>query len=207
MYEHFENVDKFNGDYIVYVVYTLLSDGISAEYAVKTKERTLLNITNHAYFNLDSSGDILKHELKANTIGYYDFDDEQINTNFIKLSPGDALDLSKKKELKELVFNPALYKRPSCGLDHLYVLHDGKIVFKGQNLSLEVTSNYAAVQLYATNFPAPYLVENFGKLQKHAALAIEPVDVVREKDGKYEEIEIGADETYYRKITYKFTLF
>ncbi len=205
-YHHHENIDRFNGEYDVKVIYTLEKSGLSIEYIVDPKEDVLLNITNHSYFNLAGEGDILAHEIRAQTIGYYAFDAELINTNLVPLESGDVLNLSKVKKLGEIIFDPSIYNAPSMGIDHLYLLSEGRVYLKTKDLSLEVVTNYSAVQLYTTNYPSPYPLKEHGAVNIHRAIAIEPVDPVCGKDDEYKEIQRAANQEYKRKITYLFTI-
>ena len=61
--------DGYPGNLNIYVTYTLSNDNeLSVKYEAETDRTTVINLTQHTYFNLsgESSGDILDHELWIN---------------------------------------------------------------------------------------------------------------------------------------------
>ena len=69
---HYLSVDGeegYPGNLDVTVTYSITEDnGLSIEYTAKSDADTVINLTNHSYFNLSghNSGDILNHQLKIN---------------------------------------------------------------------------------------------------------------------------------------------
>jgi aldose 1-epimerase len=53
----------FPGDLIATVRYTLVKGDLRIEYSATTDKDTVVNLTNHSYFNLAGQGDILNHQL------------------------------------------------------------------------------------------------------------------------------------------------
>ena len=101
----FSYVSKANefypGDVTIEVVYTLTDENeLNINYKATTTEDTLLNLTNHAYFNLDGiSGNTLDQKLQINAVKFLELDVENIPTgNFIAME-NHAFDFRNSKKI------------------------------------------------------------------------------------------------------------
>ena len=111
---NFSYVSKANefypGDVTIEVAYTLTDENeLNIKYKATTTEDTLLNLTNHAYFNLDGiSGNTLDQKLQINAEKFLELDDEKIPTgNFIPMENHD--------------FDFRNSKNVVAGIDHCFV--------------------------------------------------------------------------------------
>lgn len=117
------------------VTYTLTPDnGLKIDYAATTDKPTVLNLTNHAYFNLsgEGSGDILGHQLTIPTEQITATDDDLIPTGQIASIKGTPLDFTTPHAIGERIgadFKPLIQ---GIGYDHNYVL-------QGSGLKLAAT--------------------------------------------------------------------
>ncbi len=107
------------------VTYTLTPDnGLKINYEATTDKATVLNLTNHAYFNLsgEGSGDILGHLLTIPTEQITATDDDLIPTGEIASIKGTPLDFTSPHAIGERIgadFKPLVQ---GIGYDHNYVL-------------------------------------------------------------------------------------
>ena len=113
----FSYVSKANefypGDVTIEVAYTLTDENeLNINYKATTTEDTLLNLTNHAYFNLDGiSGNTLDQKLQINAEKFLELDDENIPTgNFIPME-NHAFDFRSSKNVV-------------AGIDHCFVFKE-----------------------------------------------------------------------------------
>jgi aldose 1-epimerase len=92
--------ENFPGNLHVSVTYTLTnSNEFELEYAAETDKDTIVNLTNHSYFNLAGAGDILKEVLYLNADKYTPVDLTLIPTGEIASVENTPLDFRKPTEI------------------------------------------------------------------------------------------------------------
>ena len=134
--------DSFPGDRLITVRYELLEDlSLQFDFAASTDRTTVMNLANHAYFNL--GGHLSEHELLLNAGEYTPVNDRLIPTGEIAPLKGSALDYSDWKALGD------------TALDHNFVLpEDGKLRraaslrLRATQLQLDVLTTQPALQVY-----------------------------------------------------------
>ena len=143
---NFSYVSKANefypGDVTIEVAYTLTDENeLNIKYKATTTEDTLLNLTNHAYFNLDGiSGNTLDQKLQINAEKFLELDAENIPTgNFIPME-NHAFDFRNSKNVV-------------AGIDHCFVLKNNTepaaILESVKNgVTMKVYTDQPAVQIY-----------------------------------------------------------
>ena len=152
----------YPGNVKLTVVYSLRSDNsLVIDYSATTDKTTVLNISNHAYFNLsgDPSKTILDHEIKINADAFTPVDSTLIPTGEIKKVSGTAFDFLSFKKIGQDIDQPDQQLIYGKGYDHNFVLntHDGKspvveVVEKKSGRKMEVFTNQPGVQFYTGNF-------------------------------------------------------
>ena len=94
--------ENYPGTLTVHVTYTLLkNNALSIRYEATTDKKTILNLTNHAYFNLGgyASGKIFDHVLKMDADAYVPTDETLIPTGEMKNVAGTPFDFRSPKAI------------------------------------------------------------------------------------------------------------
>ena len=94
--------EGFPGKMRVQVTFSLSEDNrLTLRYLADTDKDTVLNLTNHAYFNLAGEGDILGHQLTVHADNYTETSDTLIPTGRILPVDGTPFDMRKGMRLKD----------------------------------------------------------------------------------------------------------
>lgn len=152
----------FPGNFDVDVTYTLTDDNeLKIDYNGVTDADTVINMTNHSYFNLNghASGNILEHELWVDADAFTATDDKLIPTGEIRLVEGSPMDFRVKKLVGRDIDADYDALKYAGGYDHNWCLNNNgefkKVIEISSDLSgitMEVYTDLPGVQIYAGNF-------------------------------------------------------
>jgi aldose 1-epimerase len=173
----------FPGAMTVEVTYSLSEDGLRLDYAATTDANTVVNLTNHIYFNLAGSGSVLGQALQLNADGLTPTDEHQIPTGETVPVAGTAFDFRKPKPIGQAVDSPEPQMALARGLDHNFVLNKSgagaldwaaRLSDSESGITLEVLTTEPGMQVYSTNNVKPGQFNAAGKeIQKRDGLALE----------------------------------
>ncbi len=153
--------EGFPGTLDVKLKFTLLEDNeLKIQYSATTDKDTVLNLTNHAYFNLAGSGDILNHILYINADQFTPVDENQIPTGELKSVTDTPFDFRKPKVISEGIESADPQVRIGKGYDQTWALSSGPSSFRiaarasdcKSGRSLEVWTTEPGIQFYTGNF-------------------------------------------------------
>lgn len=165
-YHAADGEEGYPGNMTVKAVYTWTDDNeLSLVLTAVTDAKTVVNLTNHVYFNLDGeqSGTVLDHEMKIKAARYLPTDDTQIPTGELALVAGTPMDFTSFKTIGRDIkadFEPLKIGK---GYDHCWVLDDydkGKLqeiaVLQSRKSGrrLTVLTTQPGVQIYTGNWLA-----------------------------------------------------
>jgi len=151
-----EGEEGFPGNLKTSVAYTLTDNNeLRLDYEAETDKPTIVNLTNHAYWNLAGGGSCLDNVLWIPAETYTPSDAALIPTGEIAPLKGTPMDFSQPTRIGERFpqLNPKLN-----GYDHNYVLGAGKHLKMAARLTepksgriMEVRTTQPGVQLYTAN--------------------------------------------------------
>jgi aldose 1-epimerase len=149
--------EGYPGRLEVTVTYELLMDQLFITYEAETDRATVLNLTNHAYFNLSGEGSILDHILYINASRYTPVNEELIPTGDLANVEGTPFDFRKPNVIGDRF--GALTGEP-VGYDHNFVLDgsEGERTLAAKAMDpltgrfVEVHTTEPGVQFYTGNF-------------------------------------------------------
>jgi len=172
--------EGYPGDLTATVTYTLTEDGtLRLEYTASTDKPTVVNLTNHAYFNLAGAGNVLDHVLWIEATTYTPADEQLIPTGQIASVAGTPLDFTTPTVVGARI--QQLKPRPG-GYDHNYVLCTGeaasprlvaRVTDPTSGRVMEVLTTQPGVQLYTGNHLREFTGTDGAVFGSHAGLCLE----------------------------------
>ncbi|HXA56234.1 MAG TPA: galactose-1-epimerase [Candidatus Acidoferrum sp.] len=153
--------EGYPGNLTVKVEYALTDENeLRIDLEAITDKATVLNLTNHSYFNLAIAGEILDHELTINATHFLPSDKAQIPTGEIRSVEGTPFDFRRQTPLGARINSSDEQMKIGAGYDHCYVLDKGSR--QGPVLAarafdpktgrvIEVSTTEPGMQLYTGN--------------------------------------------------------
>ncbi|MGI8565773.1 MAG: aldose epimerase family protein [Pyrinomonadaceae bacterium] len=155
--------ENYPGNMSVTVVYTLTdSNELKIDYAATTDKETVVNLTNHTYFNLAGAGGILNHEMMINADYFTPADKTQIPTGEIRSVKGTPFDFTQPMRIGARIDDGYEQIVLGKGYDHNFVINrkDNALTLAARVYEptsgrvLEVSTTEPGVQFYTGNFLA-----------------------------------------------------
>ena len=177
-----DGTNGFKGALTAKVRYTLEGGRVTIDYSAVCDSDTVINFTNHTYFNLSGSAgsDVLGHVLQINAPYFTPTDADSIPTGELRPVRGTAFDFTTPHAIGERINNDDEQLINCKGYDHNFCLSrkpgeaDVTVYEPVSGRRLSVFTDLPGVQLYTGNF-LDSSVHGKGSLPlvKHAGLCLE----------------------------------
>jgi aldose 1-epimerase len=154
--------EGFPGTLKVKVTYTITENNeLVIDYEATTDKTTVVNLTQHAYFNLAGAGDILNHQFEIFADKFTPVDAGLIPTGELVPVKGTAFDFTTPHAAGERINNDEEQLKLGKGYDHNFVLNKPKadsltlaarVAEPGNGITMEVYTTEPGIQFYSGNF-------------------------------------------------------
>lgn len=172
--------EGYPGTLDVTVTYRLADGGLRIDYAAVTDRPTVLNLTNHSYFNLagEGSGDVLGHELTLAADRYTATDAASIPTGELAAVDGTPFDFRTATPIGARIAEAHPQIVIGRGYDHNFVLRKAKpgalepfaaVREPGSGRTMQVSTTEPGVQFFSGNNLDGSLVGPGGRSYRQSA--------------------------------------
>lgn len=168
--------EGYPGNLKVNVEIGLSEKGIYLEYTAETDQDTIINLTNHSYFNLNGEGKVLDHTLMLNADKFNMGDGDCLPTGELLSVENTVMDFRIPKKIGDGVDSDEPCVKLSGGYDSNFVLNGNPAaVLKGDKsgISMTVLTTEPGVQVYSANFTTLRNGKNGAKYDLRSALCLE----------------------------------
>lgn len=207
----------FPGNLNVKVVYTLSNDNsLKIEYTATTDKPTVVNLTNHSYFNLSGNpaNDILDETVLFNADGFTPIDSTFMTSGEIRSVEGTPFDFRRGKTVGRDIDADDEQLKNGMGFDHNMVLNTGgdisvlagRIEDSRSGISMEIYTTEPGIQFYTGNFLDGSVKGKRGiYYQKRSAICVETQHFPDSPNQpNYPSTLLRPGETYSSTCIYKF---
>ncbi|BBW92954.1 aldose 1-epimerase [Pseudoalteromonas sp. PS1M3] len=198
--------EGFPGELKVWQTITAENGQLLLKFKATCNKETLVNFTNHCYFNLESSDTIENHLLQVNATHYLPIDEHSIPLGGPAPVANSCFDFIKPKLVKDALTQSHTQLDAANGLDHCYIFENddslhtmATLTSQQTGINLTLKSTQPGMQLYTANFVSD-------PFRARQALCLEaqnwPDAPNREN---YPKANLLPDEEYSQVIIYAFS--
>ena len=211
--------EGYPGNLTVTVTYTLTdANQLRLEYTAATDKDTVINITNHSYFNLagQGTGDVLGHRVMLNADRFTPVDSTLIPTGELRPVAGTPFDFRQPHAIGERIGATDQQIQFGGGYDHNWVLNGNmgtlrpaaRVVEPKSGRVLEVQTTEPGVQFYTGNFLDGTIKGKGGKVyDKRYGFCLETQHFPNSpNEPKFPSPVLKAGQTYESTTVFKFSV-
>ena len=169
--------EAYPGNLHVSVTYTLTDgDELHIAYRALSDADTVVNLTNHSYFNLNGGGSVLNQQLMINAHSYLELGAGLIPTGRVLPVEGSPFDFSAPKPIGRDIEADDPQLRLGGGYDHNFIL-SGPLAAQAYSettgILLQCITDLPGMQLYTANFLGEYTGKGGAKMGPRQAFCLE----------------------------------
>ena len=203
----------FPGELQVLVTYTVAPGEVSIDYRATTTRTTVVNLTNHAYFNLDGEGHgtVDDHLLTVFADAVTPLRPDGIPTGEVATVEGTPFDLRSPRRLGDVLAEPSEQLALAGGLDHNFVLSGSGLrsaarLTGGAGLELEVLTDRPGVQVYSgAYFDGTVTGPSGARYPQRAGIALETQGFPDAPNRpEFPSVVLPAGETFTSRTVWRF---
>jgi aldose 1-epimerase len=211
--------EGFPGELQLKVIYTLDNDNAwSVEYKAMSSENTLINVTQHTYFNLSGNpaNEVDEHELQIISQYYLPVNKLQVPTGQIAGVRGTPFDFTQFKKIGKDIGNNNEQLILSGGYDHSFVLekeytpllkHAAIVKEPVTKIKMDVYTMEPAIHFYSGNFLANVNGKNNVVYNKRSGFCLETQHFPDAPNHPhFPSTLLKAGEQFYSKTIFKFSV-
>ncbi len=211
--------ENFPGNVNAKVSYTLTDDNaMRIEYSATADAKTVINMTNHSYFNLSGnpSNPAIDHILYINASNFTPVDSTFMTTGEIASVEGTPMDFTTHKAIGQDIENPYQQLRNGKGYDHNWVLDTkgnvnelaAKLSCPSTGIAVEVYTNEPGIQIYTGNFLKGNVVGKNGVAYPCRASVCLETQHFPDSPNKpqWPSVLLEPGQKYYSECIYKFVV-
>lgn len=208
--------EGFPGTLTAHVRYTLSGNTVAIRYSATTDKATVVNLTNHAYFNLGGagSGTILNEQLTIHADKTTPVNSTLIPTGELKPVAGTPFDFNKPQTIGARIGADDQQLKFGGGYDHNWVLNGSagtlrpaaKVFDPTTGRVLVVSTTEPGIQFYSGNFLDGTFSGPHGKYERRTGLCLETQHYPDSPNHpEFPSTELKPGQTYHSETTWTFT--
>ena len=217
--EHGE--ENYPGNLEVIVEYSLNDQNeLLIDYKAKTDQTTVVNLTNHAYFNLRGRGSCREHRLQLNAAHFTPVDASSIPTGEIRPVTGTPMDFTEMKTIgQDIDARDIQLEQALGGYDHNWVVRNhsekpatpeliARVEEDESGRIMEVLTTQPGVQFYSGNFLEGESARGGGVYHKQEGFCLETQHFPDSPNQpEFPSTELKPGENYHHQTIFRFGVF
>lgn len=215
-YRSVDGEEGYPGQLDVEVTYTLTEDNeLKIDYRAHCDRPTILNLTNHSYFNLAGQGDILNHVVNLKASRFLPTDSTLIPTGELRPVNRTPMDFTRPTPIGALIQDDYEPLRFAGGYDHCWIFDKeqpgalepvAEVFDPHSGREMKVLTTQPAIQFYTGNFLDGTLTGKSGRVyRKHDGFCMETQHYPDAPNhGDFPSTVLNPGEVYLQATVYRF---